>query len=125
MDNDKNACDYNTANVVKEETKKSYEEIKRLREEAECALFDARKQIDSIDKYYKSRATADKSLPIKMASAEASFVDLYASYARYYVTLLEFEEFLKFVLSTSIFEDDKIGYEVNDHIRFTIELERR
>ena len=124
MDNDKNVCEHNTAKAVKEETRKSYDEIKRLREEAERALFDARKQIDSINKYYKSRAIADKSLPIKMASAEAGFVDSYASYAKHYVNLLEFEEFLKFVLSTSIFEDGKIGYGINDHIKFVIELER-
>jgi len=50
--------------------------------------------------------------------------DEYVYEVKRYNRLLNLEEFLKFVLSTSIFDDGGITYEVNDHIKFVLKLER-
>lgn len=61
---------------------------------------------------------------LRLAVVDNHLSNLYVSTikrCRYY---LKWEELLKFVLSTSIFEDGKIYYHINDYISFKLELER-
>lgn len=51
-------------------------------------------------------------------------VDEYVHEVKRYNRLLNLEEFLKFVLTTSIFDDGKIVWDIDDHISFVLKLER-
>lgn len=124
MDTDKKACEYEAAKVVKEEIQKQYEEIKCLREEIERSLLDTRKQIYEFNKFHKHCLKDDESYLTRVDNIEARLADSYVKLLRNRVGLLEWEKFLKFVLSTSIFDDGEIHYIINDDITFSLKLER-
>lgn len=124
MDNDKKVRDFNIAKDKKEETKKQYEAIKCCREEMERIMADARKDIVTTDSDYTSDFNLDNAFRIRVAKLAEHLGEAYADYARHYIELLECEEFLRFALSTSVFEDGEIGYIVNDHITLSLKLER-
>lgn len=124
MDNDKKVRDFNTVKDKKEETKKQYEEIKCCREDMERIMADTRKDIAMDDVVYTSDFESDNAFRIRVAKSAECLGEAYAAYARHYIELLKCEEFLKFALSTSVFEDGEIGYIVNDHITLSLKLER-
>lgn len=125
MDNDKKVRDFNVSKDKKEETKKQYEEIKCCREDMERIMADTRKDIAMADADYTSYFNLDNAFRIKVAKLAELLGEAYAEYARHYIELLKCEEFLRFALSTSVFEDGEIGYIVNDHITLSLKLERR
>lgn len=67
---------------------------------------------------------SDNAFRIRVAKSAECLGEAYVAYARHYIELLKCEEFLKFALSTSVFEDGEIGYIVNDHITLSFKLER-
>lgn len=115
---------YKAAKVAKEETRKQYENVKRFREDAERSLLKTRDMIGSANDTYKSLDSEELSYRLRLAVEDKHLRDTYSNEVREYINFLEWEEFLKFVLSTSIFDDGGIIYEVNDHIKFVLKLER-
>ena len=115
---------YEAAKVAKEETRKQYENVKRFREDAERSLLKTRDMIGSANDTYKSLDSEELSYRLRLAVEDKHLRDTYSNEVREYINFLEWEEFLKFVLSTSIFDDGGIAYEVNDHIKFVLKLER-
>lgn len=116
--------EYNIAESARLETKQVYEDIKRLREDAEHLSLEIREQINLVNDAYKSVSEEDVCYRLRLAAVDNHLSDLYVSTIKRYRYYLKWEELLKFVLSTSIFEDDKIYYHINDRISFKLELER-
>lgn len=116
--------EYNDAESAREETKKQYEAIMCCREDTERIMADTRKDIAMGDVVYPSDFEPDNAFRIRVAKSAECLGEAYAYYARHYIELLECEEFLRFALSTSVFEDGEIGYIVNDHITLSLKLER-
>jgi hypothetical protein len=116
--------EYDTATAVREETKNIYETITVLRGESEHWLLQLREHIYSVNDVYKSLEPEDNSSRLRLLVSDKHLSDEYVYEVKRYNRLLNLEEFLKFVLSTSIFDDGGITYEVNDHIKFVLKLER-
>ena len=116
--------EYNDAESAREETKKQYEAIMCCREDTERIMADTRKDIAMDDVVYTSDFESDNAFRIRVAKSAECLGEAYAAHARHYIELLKCEEFLKFALSTSVFEDGEIGYIVNDHITLSLKLER-
>ena len=116
--------EYNIAESARLETKAQYEAIKCLREEAECSLSETREIINSANDTYNLLSKEDGFAQLRLSIADERLSNVYAREIRRYVELLKCEEFLKFVLSTSIFDDCELGYVINDHIKFVLKLER-
>lgn len=116
--------DYNAVRAAEEETKAQYEEIKCLREEAERSLSETRGIINLANDTYNLLSKEDGFARLELSSADERLSNVYAREIRRYVELLKCEDFLRFALSTSVFEDGEIGYIVNDHITFVLKLER-
>lgn len=116
--------EYNDAESAREETKKQYEAIMCCREDTERIMADTRKDIAMDDVVYPSDFEPDNAFRIRVAKSAECLGEAYADYARHYIELLKCEEFLRFALSTSVFEDGEIGYIVNDHITLSLKLER-
>lgn len=114
----------NDAESAREETKKQYEEIMCCREDTERIMADTRKDIAMTDADYTSDFNLDNAFRIRVAKSAEHLGEAYAEHARHYIELLKCEEFLRFALSTSVFEDGDIGYIVNDHITLSLKLER-
>lgn len=116
--------EYNDAESAREETKKQYEAIMCCREDTERIMADTRTDIAMDDVVYPSDFESDNAFRIRVAKSAECLGEAYADYARHYIELLKCEEFLRFALSTSVFEDGEIGYIVNDHITLSLKLER-
>lgn len=116
--------EYDTAIAVREETKNIYEMITVLRGESEHWLLQLRERIYSVNGAYKSLEPEDNSSRLRLLVSDKHLSDEYVHEVKRYNRLLNLEEFLKFVLSTSIFDDGEITYEINDHIKFVLKLER-
>lgn len=117
--------EYDTATAVREETKNIYETITVLRGESEHWLLQLREQIYSVNDAYKSLESEDNSSRLRLLVSDKHLSDEYVYEVKRYNRLLNLEEFLKFVLTTSIFDDGKIVWDIDDHISFVLKLERR
>ena len=109
---------------VKEDVQKNYETIKLLREDTERYLFDIRRQIYLVNDSCELLLEEDNVSRLRLLVADKRLSDTYAREIKRCEYYIRIEEFLKVVLSTSIFEDGKFVYEVDDHIKFVLKLER-
>ena len=116
--------EYDTATSVREETKNIYEMITVLRGESEHRLLQLRERIYSVNDAYKSFEPEDNSSRLRLLVSDEHLCDEYVHEVKRYNRLLNLEEFLKFVLTTSIFDDGKIVWDIDDHISFVLKLER-
>ena len=116
--------EYDTATAVREETKNIYEMITVLRGESEHWLLQLREKIYSVNDAYKSLESEDNSSRLRLLVSDKHLSDEYVHEVKRYNRLLNLEEFLKFVLTTSIFDDGKIVWDIDDHISFVLKLER-